>query len=165
MPDDTAHGFTLMELMVTIAIVAILATVGVPAFNNLIHDGAASTEGNTLLGAIQLARSEATKRGVSMWIVPQTGTNWQGGWEVRVDDGDTTFDSSKDSLLRRFDGIKSTVTASHSQLRIAANGTLAVPTSTSTFKLKPSGCQNDEQRLLTVRVSGRASLSRISCNG
>ena len=165
MPDDTAHGFTLMELMVTIAIVAILATVGVPAFNNLIHDGAASTEGNTLLGAIQLARSEATTRGVSMWIVPQTGTNWQGGWEVRVDDGDTTFDSSKDSLLRRFDGIKSTVTASHSQLRIAANGTLAVPTSTSTFKLKPSGCQNDEQRLLTVRVSGRASLSRISCNG
>lgn len=54
-------GFTLIELVVTVAILAIAALVAVPAFNNLIQGQRAASHANLLMSSISLARSEAIR--------------------------------------------------------------------------------------------------------
>jgi type IV fimbrial biogenesis protein FimT len=58
----SSRGFTLVELMVTIAILAILATIGLPSFQRLISDYRVSAQANGVQGLLQFARSEAVKR-------------------------------------------------------------------------------------------------------
>ena len=57
-------GFTLMELMVTIAIAAILVGIAIPSFTSIIVSNRLTTSANELVTALNLARSEAVKRGM-----------------------------------------------------------------------------------------------------
>ena len=52
-----SSGFTLIELMIVIAIVAVIASYGIPRFNSMMQNGRLSTQANELQGLMQLARS------------------------------------------------------------------------------------------------------------
>lgn len=88
-------GFTLIELLVVIAIVVILTTIGIPSFNATITSTRMAGEINTLLSALNFARSEASKRGQQVSICPISGTacatstNWTAGWQVLQPDTNT----------------------------------------------------------------------------
>lgn len=56
------QGFTFIELMVTLAVLAIALSVGVPTYQSLTAQSSISSAGNDLLAAVALARSEALKR-------------------------------------------------------------------------------------------------------
>lgn len=56
-------GFTLLELMVAIAVAAILLALGVPSFSGSVRRNQGVTDANTVLGLLTLARGEAIKRG------------------------------------------------------------------------------------------------------
>ena len=56
-------GFTLIELMVTVAVAAILMGVAVPAMHSMIQNNRVTSAANSLIGAYNLARSEAIKLG------------------------------------------------------------------------------------------------------
>ena len=60
---NNARGLTLVELIITVAITAILLAVGVPSFRSLIANSTITSEVNSLVSQLQLARSEAIKRG------------------------------------------------------------------------------------------------------
>lgn len=95
-------GFTLIELMVTLAVAAILLTVGVPSFQQLIRSNRLSTNTNEFVATLNLARSEAVKRGILV-TVRKTNTNWEGGWQIFTDnisDGGTvgTKDGNDETL-------------------------------------------------------------------
>lgn len=81
-------GFTLIELMVTISILAILLGIGVPSFRAMIEGNRIRTVTNDLVIALQFARSEAVKRGIPVTLCSSndqaacTGT-WADGWVVR----------------------------------------------------------------------------------
>ena len=61
-PVTRQHGFTLMELMVTVAVIAIVAGIGVPAMNSMIAHNRLTSSANELVAAFQFARSEAITR-------------------------------------------------------------------------------------------------------
>lgn len=84
------RGFTLIELMVLLAIVAILVTVGVPDFGSTIKNNRALYQVNSLLFSLNLARSQAIKSAVNVTICAGTttactGTSWAAGWVVYYD--------------------------------------------------------------------------------
>lgn len=61
-----AAGFTLVELMVTVAVAAVLLIIAVPSFNNIINTNRLTTAANSMVNALNTARMEAIKRNGSV---------------------------------------------------------------------------------------------------
>lgn len=76
-----AAGFTLVELLVTISIVAILAALAFPSYREFSVRMAVSDNTNSLVAALNAARSEAVKRGRAAAVIANGG-NWNNGWQV-----------------------------------------------------------------------------------
>ncbi len=89
----TQHrGFTLLELLITIAVAAIALSIAVPSFQDLINDNRVATAGNDLLADVLLARSEAVKREARVVLCKSqdlsrctTSGGWEQGWIVFLD--------------------------------------------------------------------------------
>jgi type IV fimbrial biogenesis protein FimT len=97
-----ASGFTLVELMVTIGVAAILIGLAVPSFEGMARDSYMTTAANDLLVTVQLARSEAIKRHLPVTICHAAdpnadqpscgGDGWQDGWFAFVDGSEANPD-------------------------------------------------------------------------
>lgn len=61
-------GFTLVELIVTVAIAALLLAVAVPSFNRLMISSRLTTQANNAVNLLAYARAEAVKRGVDVQV-------------------------------------------------------------------------------------------------
>src|SRR5277367_4140374 len=88
-PARQSAGFTLLELMLTISIVAILLAIAVPSFKYVTTANRASAEINGLLGDMQFARGEAIREGQPVSICSSSdgltclgNTSWDRGWIV-----------------------------------------------------------------------------------
>jgi type IV fimbrial biogenesis protein FimT len=87
-------GFTLVELMVVITVVAMLMALGLPSYRYVTNSNRVSMEVNTLLGDLQFARSEAIKEGGTVTVCPTSNppanppvcnagsSEWDQGWIV-----------------------------------------------------------------------------------
>ncbi len=109
-------GFTLIELVVTVAMAAIVLTVGVPSFKEMTINNRLTTATNMLVGSLNLARSEAIKRGKAISICKSntgtsctgSGTQWEDGWIVFVNedkDSPAQVDSGEE-ILRVLPGLR-----------------------------------------------------------
>lgn len=92
------RGFTLIELMVAVAIVAILGMVAVPNFSDVMRRSTVRSLSSDLGGDINFARSEAIRQGGAVSVCPagnadgtacSTGTDWKDGWIVFRENGAT----------------------------------------------------------------------------
>ncbi|MBL1433879.1 MAG: hypothetical protein COC09_02220 [Gammaproteobacteria bacterium] len=111
-----ARGFTLIELMITLAIAAILVTTST-GFGNIIQRNELTTVLNTLITDMNFARSEAIKTGTEVVIcISQDGINcakgdsWHNGWMVYYDSNGDRRKDSDEPLTRQQNALGGTIT-------------------------------------------------------
>ena len=78
------RGFTLLELMIVITIVAVLATVASPSFSQYIASQRVKNAAYDLVAALSMTRSEAMTRGAAISLC-QGNSGWAGGWTTKAD--------------------------------------------------------------------------------
>lgn len=162
-------GFTLLELMMTIAIAGILVTMAIPSFNLTISSNRLTNYANDLVGALNLARSEAVKRGMQVTILSNSGTasDWDAGWTVFTDSNVIGVIDGSDTVLRTYPQLTSGYT-----LRTGGNYTLWIayfPTglitsstgrNNDTFRL----CNATDSRAITINLVGRALVLTVAAS-
>jgi type IV fimbrial biogenesis protein FimT len=162
-------GFTLIELMVTLAVAAILATVAIPSFWNIIQSNRATTEANELVTALHFARSEAIKRGARISLCPSTnqtgctgGADWSNGWIIFLDtaanDGSAAVVGE---VLRVWNSLSGgTSLGGPANIRYRASGDVI---GAGDFIHQLTGCTGEQRRTISVAASGRISVTRSDC--
>jgi type IV fimbrial biogenesis protein FimT len=84
-PCGEHRGFTLIELMVALTVLAIILSLAAPAFGNLLASNRLSTQASELIGALNLARSEAVRRAQPVTLLAANANNYLLGWKVFPD--------------------------------------------------------------------------------
>lgn len=108
-PSRHAAGFTLVELMVTIVVLAILLAIGIPAFASLIASNRLTSATNELIASLQAARTEALRRNARVTVCPAAPNAnacsgaWRDGWMAFVDQtpGNAPAPESANDILFR----------------------------------------------------------------
>lgn len=168
-------GFTLIEMLVTITLMSIALTVAIPSYKSMIANNRSAVEVNRFLASINIARSEAVKRGVPIGLcarkLPRTlpescsGSNdWSTGWILFTDKSGTAgvMDGS-DALLYAWgapDG-NPTVSASAPSIQYLSTGDMR---SAASFSYFFPGCKGDEKRVITISMTGRAAINTYACS-
>ena len=80
-PRSRERGFTMIELMTTVIVFAVLTAVALPSFRSFIVGQRIKTASFDLMSTLIMARSEAIKRNSSVSISPNGGS-WLNGWVV-----------------------------------------------------------------------------------
>ncbi|MGY4490697.1 GspH/FimT family pseudopilin [Pseudomonas sp. TE3610] len=89
--DSRRNGFTMVEMIVTVAILAIMAAIAAPAFTRLIASNRADSETGDFYRALTYARVEAIDRGLNVRITPATPGVWTGALNVAMSSAGTTL--------------------------------------------------------------------------
>jgi len=98
-------GFTLIELLLGLAIIGIVMGVAVPSMKTLITNNRLTTQANSMVGALYLARTESIKQRLSV-TVRQSGSGWAGGWQVFIDfNADGTLNVGTDQVIQTYEAI------------------------------------------------------------
>lgn len=140
------RGFTLIELIVAMAILAVVVGVAFPSFQALIAEQRVKAASDALAMSILYARSEAIKRRADV-DVSQLDSSWSNGWEVKQG----TNVLRKDSM----NGVTITGVSS-SSLRLNRNGRLS---SRFDFVICDSAGKATK-RVLFVSISGQTRVSK-----
>lgn len=78
------RGFTLIEMLVVMTVLAIMMAVGVPSFRSFVAGQKVKTASYDLMTTLVMARSEAIKRNTDVTIAPETADVWVSGWTVKA---------------------------------------------------------------------------------
>ena len=164
-------GFTLIELMVTIAVAAIVLSLGVPSFERLIERNQLTANINELVASLNYARSEAVRRNQRVSICHSndasscSGTKFEEGWIIFTDqDQDGDRDNPADTILRVHSALPQSISLGEN-----LSGNLS---------FKPNGraddngrfvmCKNNDltkARAIFITINGRVRLAPLNNNG
>lgn len=136
------RGFTLVELLVAVAITAILAVMAAPSFSSFVSKGRADSASQQLFSDLNAARVEAIKRNRRVLVCPSpntptvnscaAGNNWSNGWVLCVDaDSDGTCDNITATSDPNF--------PNPFFIRSALNSTLSVTATANPITFRPDG--------------------------
>ena len=102
-----SRGFTLLEIMVTFTIIALLLVIGVPAMGEFVADQRVRTVASDITSEIALARAKAIETSRRVYM-EKLGLNWNNGWRLYADNNDNgVYDAGVDLELKRFEGFSS----------------------------------------------------------
>ena len=154
-------GFTIMELLFAVVIVGILAGIALPSFNYAIAKNRMSSNANEIVGAFNLARSEAAQRGTRINVSSISGgTNWATGFRIWRDvNANAAYDAGEE--IRIFEAIDTGLTLTGTVSGINFNA-VGFASAAMTMNL----CSNEARvndRQLDVALSGRINIAEFNC--
>jgi prepilin-type N-terminal cleavage/methylation domain-containing protein len=156
-------GFTLVELMVVIAIVSIMFATIVPSVGVMISNGRAETLALELESDIMFARNQARSHAEEIRVLPMNGS-WSTGWTVSSIDGDgnQTDYRVKGSIAEPIaePGEVTSSYSSASPLVIDARGRLS---DTGDFTIEVNGCQGEHVRTIELNFIGQLIVTLSEC--
>lgn len=149
------RGFTLIELMVILAIFGIVVGFGVPQISRIIQNNRIVSSLNSLSAHLSYARSEAVKRSSNVSVVPQDNQNWLLGWQVFTDPNADGLLDAGEQQLRIVDNlnIPNNITIGTAGNFVTFNGQGVAAAETFTLIDPPN-----PDRTLTISVTGHVSI-------
>lgn len=171
MPPRSVQGFTMVELLMALAISAILLMVAVPSFQGAVLSSQLRTAANNLLVASVAARSEAIKRNAVVELCPSAngstcGGAWEGGWIVSClsSDNTTCAAGGTSRLVLHAEGsagpgIKVIAQGGATSLSFQPSGAAATA---QTFKICRQNPLGGQERVLVLTGTGRGSITRTT---
>jgi type IV fimbrial biogenesis protein FimT len=166
------RGFTLFELMITIAIAAILMMVAAPSMLKTFKSNRIQSEASSFVSDLMLARAEAVKRGLGVSVCSSSdgsscmasGNTWQAGWVVFLDSAAAcSVPSSSPVIIKArtaFTGTD-TLTGSSSSMRCVTFNregfTSNLGASSATFTLHTADNLTTATRCVVVDLGGHVS--------
>jgi len=164
-------GFTMIEILIVIALIGVLSTLAVPSFIEVFRSTRTTTATNELVDSIQLARSEAIRQRQVVRVCPvgqtctgsvTTTTSYANGWTVVRADG---------VVLREREATHAsiTVTGPTQGISFDAMGRVTVGTATfteatqGTLQVRANGCGANGGRNIRVERGGRVATVVVNC--
>lgn len=168
-------GFTLLELIVTVTVLAVLLGVGIPSFNSTIASSQLTSQANRILTALNAARMEAVKRNTQAIICTSAngtacnGTSWASGWLIfmdankneTLDDGEPIF--AKAEAMTNVSATGNAPVAS--KVVFQADGTVLGVSNGTIRVCKPTTAVSENARDIVINAGGRARIERKALSG
>lgn len=163
---NRVRGFTLIELMVTVAVIALLAAVAAPAMVTLMNSNRLSSSAGELTSALQLARVEAVRRSAAVTVCGSAdgvactnGASWA-NWIVV---GTNNINANTDVVSRGTLSGDLQISGPAAGVRFSSAG--LIPAQTNLTVCIPTDQPDDNQRVLTVMLSGTVLMARNNGGG
>ena len=169
------RGFSLLELMVGVTVLAVLLGLAVPTFREVIQNNRVVAQNNDFIAAINTARSEAIKRGNAVAMCASTDgatcsglTSWSGGWVTFVDlNSNGNLDGAEVVLFQTGSMVGGLTLESGTFSTIRYTGTGMLNGAAGTFLLRKYDCVSTsglKARRISLAITGRASTTRVNCS-
>lgn len=176
------QGFTLIELMVTIVVLAVLAAIATPSFIPLLERWRVQQVTENLRSSLQFARTEAIKRGGGVIMqkittnpngctAPAPNQEWDCGWLVCADTNNSQTCTAADPVLLRYDSpgrVHITRTGGSNTIQFNRYGLVAGPYVGFNLVPKDEGLSHPATRGLCMSSGGRIRTvpsEEVPCNG
>lgn len=174
LPPSTGRGFTLIELMVAITVMAVLLGLAVPSFNEATLGSKLGSYANNFVASTNLARSEAIKRNVKVTLCATadgsscaSSGGWEQGWIIKCKTtNNTTCDATGSDwiVIHRQQalgsGLKMTDVADTRSMEFDPAGVGATPATVTLCRATPS--VGGQERVISVTATGRASVRKTT---
>ncbi|MCB1751976.1 MAG: GspH/FimT family pseudopilin [Gammaproteobacteria bacterium] len=168
-----SRAFTLIELIIAMAIIAVVLSVGVPGITSLAGNGRITSAVNSVVRHLHYARSEAVRRSRPVVLCPSlAGTgcddsfHWEQGFMLFADNNADRIPDDGDSILRHFrpDESRTRILTSPGRKKITYQASGMSPGSTATFTI----CDPDGRaapKAVILSNPGRPRLSDFRADG
>lgn len=153
----SAAGFTMIELIVVVALMGILFGIAIPAFRGLVADQAVRSAAASLHSSILQARGEAIKRNLTVRLRPADGEEWTDGWLIP----DPATPASDSAPVRR-ERLKESVTITSAATQVDFRPSGRISGAEVTFELEAAS-DSSKKRCVTISVNGRAQTTPGGC--
>lgn len=172
MPARHNSGFTLIELMVVIGIVAILLAIALPSFQGTLRSNRVATATNELIASLALARSDAIRSTRGAGVCPSAdgatcgdASVWSQGWLVWGDSNGDGILSAGETVLRYSKlNPKLTATATGGAVIAFDPRGLRMGGAAEAVTLQPDECGGQPlSRAITVSATGQAKVAKGAC--
>lgn len=162
-----SRGFTLIEMMVVMAVFALMLSLAAPSFSQMIKAQRVRTFSSDLFNDILFARSEAIKRNAPVVVTPKdtaSAKDWAKGWDIKTDTlvgGVMTTITLKSREVQS--GGVTAAGAGVNVLTFGAAGRLVGVNTTQAITVQHADLPATDQRCVAIDFSGRSSTKAGAC--